>query len=231
MPSDNNRKMREWPSLGQYGGMTTLRHALAALVIVLAAPLVADARARPAEGIDALRLSAELARQGRQRHDPWLLATAARLRRETPVQASPRTPEAAPGDSAPFDPAAAWLDEAERMGAADPRLMSLVAEVRAFAFRGRTGGPKVSTARLGAGGVHRYGESFDPSQPAVVYVEGDGDSDLLLTVRDAAGGQACAEMGPGDIKICSWTPRASGAYRIEITNRGVVDDRYAVATN
>ena len=206
--------------------------AVFALLVLLALPREVGAQASAPEGIAALKLSAELARAGREKHDPWLLAAAARLRKETPVQAAARAPDqAGAGDKAAFDPAEDWLLEAEQMGPEDPRLKSLIAEVRAFAFRGRAGGPKVSTARLGAGGVHRYGEAFDPARPAVVYVEGDGDSDLALTVRDAAGSATCAQAGPGDIKICSWTPRAGGAYRIEIANRGVVDDRYAFATN
>lgn len=205
--------------------------ALVAVLILIALPRESGAQGGVSGGIGALKLSAELARAGRERHDPWLLATAARLRRETPVQAAARSPDGAAADTAAFDPAEDWLKQAEEMGSEDPRLVSYVAEVRAFATKGRAGGPKVSTARLLAGGVHRYGEAFDPARVAVVYVEGDGDSSLALTVRDAAGGQTCAEAGPGDIKICSWTPRAGGAYRIEIANRGLVDDRYAIATN
>ena len=223
--------MRERPRLGQYGVMRLSHAIFSALLVLLALPREVGAQASVGGAIGALKLSAELARAGRERHDPWLLATAAKLRRETPTQASPRTPDQAAADKASFDPAEDWLRDAEQMAPDDQRLTGYISEVRAFAFRGRAGGPKVSTARLGAGGVHRYGEAFDPARPAVVYVEGDGDSNLALTVRDASGVQTCAEAGPGDIKICSWTPKAASAYRIEIANRGVVDDRYAFATN
>ncbi len=203
--------------------------ALLALAALLLIPSAAPAEAPAAAGVQALKLSAELARAGRARHDPWLLATAARLRREIPVQAVDRPPEG--GAAEAYDPAASWLAEAEEMGSDDPRLAGFITEVRSFAFRGRSGGPKVSTARLLAGGVHRYGAVFGADQPAVVYVEGDGDSNLALTVRDASGAATCTDGGPGDVKICTWTPRATAAFRIEIANRGAVDDRYAFATN
>lgn len=196
--------------------------------------LVAAAEPAPPRAADdgmaafhSLRLSAELARWGRSHGDAWALATAARLRRETPMQFVRRDG----ADAETADVSEAWLEEALALGQADPRLVSFVEDVRAIAFKGRQGGPKVSTGRLGAGLSHRFGERFVQGRPAVVYVEGDGDTDLSLQVRGPSGAVACADASPGDVKMCSWTASEAGGYAVEVLNRGRVENRYALATN
>lgn len=187
-----------------------------------------DARAP----FDALRLSAELAREGKAKSDPWALVVAARLRKQVPTRDIARSPEGAAGQAAATpDDVAKWLDQAEQLGGDDPRLAALVKEVRETSFKGRAGGPQVSKAKVGPGGTHRYGESFEIGRPAVVYVEGDGDTDLLLRVTGPSGDMACAENGPGDVKLCAWTALRSGRYAVEVLNRGRVDNAYAFATN
>lgn len=205
---------------------------VAAVGAALALAAAAEPAAAPATGADmagfkALRLSAELSRWGRANRDPWALATAAKLRREAALQYVRREV----GDAEPADLSAGWLDEAAALGAADPRLLSYVEDVRAIAFKGRQGGPRVSTGRIGAGLSHRFAERFEPGRPAVVYVEGDGDTDLTLQVRAPGGGVACADSSPGDVKMCSWTAREGGGYAVEVLNRGRVENRYALATN
>ncbi|MGZ8407002.1 MAG: hypothetical protein ACXWVJ_03140 [Caulobacteraceae bacterium] len=179
---------------------------------------------------DALKLSAELARSGEANRDAWALAIAARIRRLTPMREVARVPEGGTAEPA-ADKSALWLDRAEELGGDDPRLASLVKEVRATAFKGRSGGPQVSRARLAGGAQHRYGEPFIVGRPAVVYVEGDGDTDLGLVVRGPDGNTACAQFGPGDVKLCAWTARAAGRYSVEVSNRGAVANAYALATN
>ena len=187
---------------------------------------VAEARAP----FDTLRLSTELARLASARNDAWGLVIAARLRKQTPLEEVARAPEAGKAEAAE-DVAEGWLDQAERLGGDDPRLSALVAEVRAMRFKGRTGGPQVSKARVGPGATHRYGERFEIGRPAVVYVEGDGDTDLMLRVLGPGGDTACADTGPGDVKLCAWTAGRSGSYAVEVLNRGRVENAYAFATN
>lgn len=196
-----------------------------------AAPAQSDPAAAARAPFDALRLSKELARQGQATNDPWALAVAARIRRLTPINEVSRTPAGAADTAAPADPSADWLERAEALGGEDPRLAAFVREVRATAFKGRSGGPQVSRARLAAGGSHRYGEPFELGRPAVVYIEGDGDTDLDLVVRGPGGASACAQIGPGDVKLCAWSPTAGGRYAVEVTNRGRVANAYAFATN
>ncbi len=215
--------------------MTKMRLRTAGVALASAALLltgVSAGRAEPAAGPEAfqiLRLSAELARAGRDRRDPWALATAARLRRETPLQFVAREGADSPDNA--WDASDAWLDEAMALGGSDPRLASFVEDVRAITFKGRQGGPKVSTARLGAGLSHRFGESFEAGRPAVVFLEGDGDTDLSLSVKGPNGQTACSDSSPGDVKLCAWTPERRGGYAVEVLNRGRVANRYALATN
>ena len=208
--------------------------ALAAAVLGLGAmtDVTPDTALRGASApFEMLRLSSEMARVGQANRDAWLLAVAARMRRQTPLRDVRRAPD---GDAAPAggpDPSDAWLDAAADIGAEDPRLQALVREVRATGFKGRAGGPQVSRARVRGGAAHRYGESFELGRPAVVYIEGDGDTDLDLVVRSPAGTSACTQQGPGDIKLCAWTATQSGRYAVEVVNRGRVDNAYAFATN
>jgi len=208
--------------------LVRLGAAAAALALVAAAePASSPAPADGMAAFQSLKLSAELARWGRAHRDPWALATAARLRRETPVQFVRRDGD----DPDVADVSEAWLEEALALGQADPRLASFVEDVRAIAFKGRQGGPRVSTGRLGAGLSHRFAEKFQPGRPSVVYIEGDGDTDLTLQVSAPSGAVACADSSPGDVKMCSWTAREGGGYAVEVLNRGRVENRYALATN
>jgi hypothetical protein len=181
---------------------------------------------------DDLRLSAGLARYGRAKGDAWALAQAARLRARIPTEAIARTPEGGAPATAGDASAEAWLQEAESMARPDDAtLTAFISDVRSTVPKGRSGGPRVSVLSISPGAIHRYGERFESDRPAVVYVEGDGDTDLSLTVFGPAGEAACADTAPGDVKLCAWRPLTAGRYRVEVRNRGRVDNRYAFATN
>jgi hypothetical protein len=215
-----------------------MKHLAAGLVAILAASALAQAPLAdpdPMTGVkapfEALKLSQELARAGHAHRDPWSLVVAARIRKLTPLQDSARAPDRGKPDASARDQVEAWLAEAEELGGDDPRISGLVREVRGMSFKGRTGGPQVSKARLAPGAIHQYGEIFQIGRPAVVYIEGDGDTDLTLVVRDPFGGPACVQGGPGDVKMCAWNASRGGRYAVEVRNPGRVDNAYALATN
>lgn len=187
--------------------------ALAALALIGAAPAPPD----PSAPFQALRLSAELARMGTDARDPLLLLAAARLRRSV----------GAHGDD---DRVGDWLSAAERLGAADPRVAGLAADVRAELRKGRAAGPRVSTNLIRAGEQRRFSELFRAGVPAVVYVEGDGDSDLTLVVGGSRG-IACNDASAGDVKLCAWTPQVSEPVSVEVANVGPVQNRFILGTN
>ena len=192
---------------------------------------------------EALELSARLARLGQARSDPWLLATAARIRASNPVRLGHEPPQTQVNDAAPLAAQGAdlgpdawngslrrWLDEAEVMADGDEGALAFIASVRALEFKGRAGGPLVSLSRLSGGQTQRFSERFTPGRPAVVYIEGDGDAPLAVTVT-AADVSVCQSNGPGDVKLCTWTARSPGDYRVEVRNLGTVANRYAYGTN
>lgn len=196
--------------------------------------------AAAAAPFETLELSARLARLGRDRADPWLLAAAARLRLSTPIPFRPGPVEETPEGSVAADDsgaaqswpqtAVAWLNEAEALADGDPQVLAFIQSIRAMEYKGRQGGPLVSLARLPGGQTHVFQERFTPGRPAVVYVEGDGDAPLAVTVR-AGKGMICQAAGPGDVKLCTWTAREPGDYRVEVRNLGAATNRYAYGTN
>lgn len=190
----------------------------AGLSLLGAAPAVTpDAARRPFE---TLRLSAELARRGGETRDPLLLLAAARLRRSVAVRSSEDMPDRADG----------WIAQAESLGGDDPRVASLAADIRAAATKGRAAGPRVSASLVRGGERRSFVENFRAGMPAVVYLEGDGDSDLALSIGTSSG-VACRDSAPGDVKICAWTPRASEPVRVSISNVGTVQNRFILGTN
>lgn len=182
----------------------------AALMLGAAAPLPGE------QPFAALKLSAEVARAGEAGRDPLLLLAAARLRAGAPVTLADGT----------SDKVAEWIARAEAIGGDDPRIAALAADIRAEARKGRENGPSVSQTRLMGGERRAFTETFRAGQPAVVYIEGDGDTDLSLRV-----GTACHDLSAGDVKICAWTPRTTGRVTVEIANTGAVANRVILGMN
>ena len=212
---------------------------LPAVVTMLLVASAAPGQAQPADSDDRTleaaaapfedrMLAARLARWGLAQEDPLALIMAARMRLSAPF--SPVERGIAP-ETPVSDPATEWLEAAERLSGGDPRLVALISDLRATGTKGRLGGPKVSMARVGSGSVDRYREPFRPTAPAVVYVEGDGDTDLTLTVRAPGGAVVCREDDRGDLKMCVWTPTSAGPHMIEVSNAGAVVNAYSLATN
>lgn len=203
---------------------------LAAGCCALSQPVVAqsDTAEVARAPFDDLMLAARLARWGLAHDDPFALATAARLRQATDRVMVERGDAAVGADA---DPVERWLSAAEALAGGDSRVLALVAEIRATGFKGRSGGPRVSLGRVRAGASNRYIEPFDPARTAVVYLEGDGDTDLRLVVRETDGRAVCTQDGPGDIKMCVWTPQRPGGHTVEVGNGGMIDNAYSLATN
>jgi hypothetical protein len=72
--------------------------------------------------------------------------------------------------------------------------------------------------------------AFTPDEPAVVTVQGDGDTALRLVVLDARG-KRVAGAKAGDKGRVRWTPTSSEPYRIKVYNRGGVPNRFLLRTN
>ncbi|WP_326525241.1 hypothetical protein [Sphingomonas sp.] len=190
----------------------------AVLLTAMAPVPAADpaAEPQPIAAFETLKLSAEIARAGEKARDPWLMIAAARLRATAEVQP----------DANAAGRAEDWLARAEALGGDDPRVGSVVADLRAIGFKGRAAGPRVSQELLRGGERRSFTETFKAGRPAVVYIEGDGDTNLTLRV-----GAACHDIRPGDVKICSWMPTKSEQVTVEIGNSGRVQNRVVLGIN
>ena len=79
--------------------------------------------------------------------------------------------------------------------------------------------------------MDRYRVTFRGGSFAEVSLVGDGDTDLDLYVYDEYGNSVCSDSGWSDRAYCSWRPRWTGVFSIEVRNLGSVYNRYRFATN
>lgn len=97
--------------------------------------------------------------------------------------------------------------------------------------RGATGGAKSGYSSVRAYDTDIYRVTFRGGEFAEVAVLGDGDTDLDLYVYDENGNRVCSDTDYTDQTYCSWRPRWTGSFRIEIKNLGDVYNRYRIITN
>jgi hypothetical protein len=72
---------------------------------------------------------------------------------------------------------------------------------------------------------------FQAGQPAVVVVQGDGDTPLALVVLDAHGKRVAADAVNVDRPAVRWTPASAEPYQVKVVNRGGVPNRFLLRTN
>ena len=224
---------------------TELR-ASAALVAALALALPAsNARGQGIEETDvraaALRdlpviaeldLAHRLAVHGWRTRDPLALMTAAQLLIDRPA----REVEGHVAPAGAVAPANPLLLLAEARAAADgrPHLLGLIGDLerRARAVpRGSTTGPRQLYASVAARTSREHRIDFAGGEPAVVYVSGEGGSDLDLYVYDQGGNLVARSTGPRAECIVRWLPGSEGPFRVEVRNLGPELNWYWMVTN
>ena len=183
--------------------------------------------AAEARGVAQAVTAAELARWGRERRDPGALIMAARLLAEVPVR---------PGGDAPVLTPDGLLDEAAGYAEGNQAVLDAVARLKAAGTRG------VLSSPFGRGPVFTV-KQIEPRETYWFEVEargnevlrvaaiGDGDTDIDLTVRDAAGTLVCRDGFGDHYPVCTTQPRADGRMRVDIVNRGGVWTRVQILTN
>lgn len=209
------------------------RQVFSAAVLLLAAtsahaqePAQADPAAE-ARGVAQAVTAAELAQWGRDRRDPGALIMASRLLAEVPVR---------PGGDAPALTPNALLDEAAALADGNQAVLDAVARLKAAGTRG------VLSSPFGRGPVFTV-KQIEPRETYWFEVEakggevlriaaiGDGDTNIDLTVRDAAGALVCRDGFGDHYPVCTTQPRADGRMRVDIVNRGEVWTRVQILTN
>ena len=120
------------------------------------------------------------------------------------------------------------------MAAGDDRVLAILRPLEQRANdvpRGSPRGPRQLYARVPSATKREHIVEFRGNEPAVVYVSGDGDSDLDVFVYDASGQIVASSTGPRDECIVHWIPERQGSFRVEVRNIGSAANWYWMATN
>jgi hypothetical protein len=96
---------------------------------------------------------------------------------------------------------------------------------------GAVPGPSAHIDRVNAYSTDVYDIVFEAWKDAVIYIEGDGDTDLDLYVYDQYGNEVCSDTDYSDIMYCAWMPTSTARYRLRIENLGGVWNEYNLRTN
>jgi len=192
-----------------------------------------------ADKVHKLALAMSLVQYGRKSKAPEALITAARILAEVggdKLDAKPTTTAdaKAPAGGKKTKPEAdnspkALLAEAKRLSGDDPAIVKLANSVELS--RGAAGGPKRAVNTLDAFSTDSYTVTFRGGEVARVAISGDGDTRLDLYIYDEFGNLIESRVGPGDDAMASWVPKWTGPFTIKVVNRGLLYNRYVIATN
>ena len=192
--------------------------------------------ASPDQDVSYIRLSADLAAVARATRDPVLMLSAAILHEMAVTQDSPREKATRSDGDAELDekPGAESLFAlAEEYAGSNEELLAVIEQSQAMVatMKGRVGGAASTISRVLARDADIYRVRFRGREFAEVCVVGDGDTDLDLFIYDESGNLICSDTGSTDRAYCSWTPRWTGTFEIEIENLGSVWNEYRIVTN
>ena len=194
--------------------------------------------ARQIRALEDITLAHRLAVYGQRAGKPLALITAADILLANPsrplASIDPDTIGAGPVLPEP----ARLLAAARGLAQGDQALLAIIqpleraaAQVVRGGPRGSARGPRQLYGRVAASSKREHTVEFRGREPAVVYVSGDGDSDLDVFVYDGAGQLVASSVGPRDECVVRWTPERQGSFRVEIRNVGAAPNWYWMATN
>jgi len=201
----------------------------------------AGASAEPSGAMSQLALALQLADWGRANKSAEALIAAAQILQGVPLQERERervAPQEGTADkqAAPVASVESLLAEAAALAGDDAALKQRIEAMRAAkpeapVSKGRTAGPGISSTCVLANSTDIFIDTFRAGEQAVVIVDGDGDTDLDTYVYDENGNLIDSDDDYTDYCILSWTPRWTGAFRIEVKNLGNIANCYTLSTN
>jgi hypothetical protein len=205
-----------------------MRLIVALLLSALAGPLLADT----ASPVKIAELSARLYDAGVAAGDPFLILSAAKLRKTLAPVATDRT---ATGGQAEAGSPLTWeemLASAETLAPDDETLLGMIEDVRAETTKGVASGPVYNIGKLGNGGGDTYPPiEFLGGEYAEVYVEAKAATNLNLAIYDDRGRLVCSDTDISHIAYCGWTPAQGGTFTLRVENKGPASATYALMTN
>lgn len=191
------------------------------------------------EEMTQLRLASDLARYGYKTYTASALIEAARILNGVPTH--DLTPESInkgeSSDNGKVQKAEftveQLLKDAREYADGDATLMALADHVKIDngVSRGRVGGTTEHRDCVNSNTTDTYNIRFIAGEVAEVAVIGDGDTDLDLYIYDSNGNLIKKDIDYTDRCYCSWIPKWTGTFRIEIKNRGGVCNYYTLYTN
>jgi hypothetical protein len=98
-------------------------------------------------------------------------------------------------------------------------------------FAGAVNGPRNRTNTVQGFHTMTYKIRFEPGKTAVVEVQGDGDSPLILVVVDPQGKRVVSDVKNNDRPKVRFTPTSQEPYSLKIMNRGGVPCSFRLRTN
>ena len=217
----------------------------AALAAICAAAALDAAPPQTGDGIEQLETAYRVAEWARAHADSQGLVTAATMlaaietRPPADAGAIEPPPHPKPRVDKPAQPAtdvASLLATAETLSDGDPALLAAIAARRHEAAKGVTfssfgTGPLRITREIPARATWRIELTARAGEPLRVVAIGDGDTDVDLEIRDAAGRIACDDRSAGHYASCGLTPAFAGRYTARIVNQGLVWTRATLVSN
>ena len=195
---------------------------------------VDTALARQIRAMENIGLAHRLGVYGQRSRQALPLIAAAEILLDHPTR--PLAPPPTDGDTAGavIPDAARLLASARTLASGNDRILALLPalERRARSIdRGSARGPRQLYAQVASAMRREHTVEFRGGEPAVIYVSGDGDSDLDLFVYDEAGQVVASATGPRDECVVRWQPERQGRFRVEVRNLGPASNWYWMATN
>lgn len=189
--------------------------------------------------VEAIALARRLASFGELARSPLALVTAAQILIDNPtVPLEPRDAENVASDSLSGQPRPfnvhSLLSHARALSGGDAAVGSVIARLDAASRtipRGTGAGPRQRYQRIAARGRLVHNIAFVGKLPAVVYVSGDGGTNLELGVYDSQGKLVTSDVTRFGDCLVKWVPKQSGRYRIQVRNRDGTPDWYLLITN
>jgi hypothetical protein len=192
------------------------------------------ALARQISAMESISLAHRLAVYGQRGRQPLALINAAEILLDHPTRPLAPAPTDQDTSTAVLPNPARLLASARSLAGTNEHLIALIAplERRARSIdRGSARGPRQLYGQVASATRREHVVEFRGGEPAVVYVSGDGDSDLDLFVYDETGQMVASATGPRDECVVRWQPERQGRFRIEVRNLGSASNWYWMATN
>ena len=175
---------------------------------------------------------------GIQESDPYLVLTAANLRKRANLRWDSST-FVRQGVDIPTKPAEPilvnWqkmLEVAVTMSRGDETIAGLAEDIRVQRSKGVLNGAVYSEAIIMARGKHSYSNlPFEGGQFAEVFSIARKKTNLDMFIYDGNGHMVCSQTDPSNTSQCGWTPSFTGPFTIVVENKSDVSTAYALSTN